>query len=140
MENEPKRIVFTLEAFGKEHECTPDNTLAIVHDDPHAAYNCIVHEPEGQEPFVIFKESMSNFDDVLEYMTEHAYPVTLQKTVAYTLKGLYLDAFGRDPYHKEVELKRLTPRQERLVSFLVYLLDKDHLTPEEFKGNGDLFI
>ena len=141
MENDPSKIKIIIETGGVNYELTPDNTVGSIHQEENETYDYILHVTDAGDPFIFFRESMSNFDDVIEFMLHNKYMVNLENDVKDLTKDFYLRTYGRDPSHKtHLTERELTPRQEKLVDFLAYILEKDHLLPDDFKGDGDLRI
>lgn len=140
-ENEPTRKPLRLEIDGVEYECSPEDTIGLVHLEEYEYYDSVLHVAEGGEPVVIFRESLEDFDDLLETMMHKGFSVAMQDEPSDLDRQLYLNTFGRDPAHRTTLVeKELTPRQKKTVKFLRYILKKEHLKPEDFEGSGELFI
>lgn len=127
---------FHLEINGERFECTPNNTIAIIHPEELKDYDCLIVKIDD-DPKLMFRESCEGFDDCVEIMLHNDYLVEVQDVPSDIVKQIYLNQFGRDAKHKT---KELTMRQERRIDFLAFLLEGGHLTPEDFNGNGELYI
>lgn len=146
-EREPEPKPFYLEHNGIKYECRPDNTAASIHAHEFNLYDCIlhIHNTEDGETHIIpvFREQMGAFDAVINIMRNRGYQVYPTDEPTDYDKELYFDTFGRDPYHNPNHIEEkstLTPRQERIIHYLSYLLEHDHITPNDFKGDGEMFI
>lgn len=148
MENEPKRIPkFRVEfANGEKHICTPEDTTAYLHNLLPKADHLWVQEdtdPDSENKGVpLFRQQISNFNEILEYMKANGYSIIEPESGIPSDSDLamYHRFLARLPIEPEPEHEPLTPRKERLISFLGYLLASEQLAPSDFDGDGELFI
>lgn len=123
----------------------PDTTTVYVHEGFDSAYDHVFYVPETDpekeqigHPF--FREKIENFDEVLGFMRERGYTFITNEDASNFDKEMYRDIIGRDPLLPEPETYELTPRQERLVEYLGYVLETEQLVATDFEGTGDLYI
>lgn len=142
----PRKFEFT---FGELRiECDPTNSTVYLHsDEEDKKYDHIFVElqadpDEDSDYYYIFRRNLSNFDQVVSIMQVSSYTFVQPETVAGIDRENYNRLFGDEETVAPIEppIHELTPRQERLVSFLANLLEHDYLTPADFEGTGDMFI
>jgi len=143
-EKEPKNTPrFWLNLNGERRECTPDNTLAFIHEnEEHDHIYLIDGEEEGAYigRFVwrdFIQEGGQAFDDMIKYMINQGYVVEDNGTLDENDMKAYLLAH---PDKISVKTYDVTPRQMGRVAFLAYILGNGHLTPDDFSGTGELHI
>ena len=114
--------------FGQTtYECTPDNTSVYTHEGDDKDYDHIFlvesTDPEEAEAGVaFFRETISNFDDVIELMRQRNYSFVEKETVSNFDREMYHAYFGKDhlPPHQQrsidsVRSYELTERHEELI-------------------------
>lgn len=151
MENEPLPF-FRLEMEdGSIFHCNPQNTQAFLHSE----------QPEGDHLFpylktdddevvsghYIFREQLGNFDVLIGRMAISGYVIHRNEQLSDDDKEAYDEFRARKERNLRLQqaLKQesaydLTPRQNRLANFVAYLLLHEHLSAEDFNGQGDLYI
>ena len=141
MENEkPKYAKFYLEAGDENLECVPENTYCFLYED--TKYDHIYHKIEETEDgyigYYIWREMLGEqFDVLAKYMIDAGYVVDNCDELDKTDMEAYYRAY---PDEISLPQRELTPRQERTVSFLAYILEKERLTADDFNGSNDLHI
>lgn len=141
MENEkPKYAKFYLEAGNENLECVPENTYCFLYED--TKYDHIYHKIEDTEDgyigYYIWREMLGEqFDVLAKYMIDAGYVVDNCDELDKTDMEAYYRAY---PDEISLPQRELTPRQERTVSFLAYILEKERLTADDFNGSNDLHI
>ena len=125
--------------FGdKEIELTPQNSEAYVHEeDPE--YDHIffaTDEEDGRHGTFVWRQSLSNFDDVVIAMSRNGIGVHTREHVHPGDRDYYFQHFGYPPI-PELDI---TPRQERRAKFLDYLLEHDLLTALDFETEGEVLL
>ena len=141
MENEkPKYAKFYLEAGNENLECVPENTYCFLYED--TKYDHIYHKIEDTEDgyigYYIWREMLGEqFDVLAKYMIDAGYVVDNCDELDKTDMEAYYRAY---PDEISLPQRELTPRQERTVSFLAYILENGHLTPDDFTAEGELQI
>ena len=146
MEKEPKSPRFMLEIGNHRLICTPDNTNAYLYEDP--TYDHIFYITNKDEDGVlggyhIWRPMLGNeFDEVVKYMINSGYEVESLTEPDDNDKGAFFQRYPNEPQEpiKLLEPKELTPRVERRVAFLGYLLMNDLITQEEWEREGDIVI
>lgn len=149
-EQEPQNPinVFRLEFnTGQEIVCHRQNTSAFLHSEEPFGDHLFVHTPaiddEPERGDYVFREQISNFDYLVGRMAVSDWVIIQSDKLTDDDREAY-DEFlalkGRNVEQAEKKRSELTPRQDRLVSFLGYLLQNDHLIANDFKGQGDLLI
>lgn len=132
--------------FG-EYEATPENSMIFLHHDPeHHKYDHVFIQLEGDE------------EDLGAYGFRPLDPEKSEKWEQYVLMMMEsgwhdnviwqdkVSNFDREVYERhhppqiEIIPQDLTPRQERIVSYLGHLLESEILTANDFHGEGDLYI
>lgn len=143
----PEGIVYL--EFGKNtFECRAETTAVYVHGAADRAFDHIflqVETPENEEQggVAFFRECIENFDEVLGYMRQRSFEFIENEKVSNFDHEMYLAYFGREPQPAvipEPEMPYITPRQNRIVEFLGYLLENEILKPDDFNGEGALYI
>jgi hypothetical protein len=146
---------------GEEFECNIFNTVGLTHNESDKVYDAvivldgdyIIWDDDG-EPLidndgldengrlhgtVLFRQQMPEFDETIDFMKGMGYVMLEADKARRFIKDEYDKVFDITEV-EEPEAQELTPRQEKLVRFLGYILEKEQLTAEGFTGKGDLFI
>lgn len=145
-EHEPRQDPEVTISFGEtEYSCTPENTSIYTHGALHRDYDHIFlvqndNPDEEQAGVAFFRETIENFDEVMDMMHQRNFSFVDKEVVSNFDKEMYQAYFGRDPKPAELPTSPLTPRQEKMVSFLAYALEHDQLAPKDFTGTGDLYL
>ena len=134
-EKEPQLPYFSLDIGTEILICTPENTLAYLYEDNR--YDHIFYMTRQEEDrmmgYRIFRHLMpEQFDRVVMKMINDGYVVSNEEEIDEVDLDAYKNSLPKDP--------EISPRQQRLVDFLAYILDKEHLTAEDFNGKGELYI
>jgi hypothetical protein len=138
MEREPEIPKFILNIGEEKVVCTPENTLAFLYEDEQ--YDHIFHitkqENDMMYGFHIFRHLLGNdFDILVRRMIDGGYAVSNEEEISESDLEAYKKSLPVEAHYQD-----LTPRQERLVEFLAYILDKEHLVAEDFNGKNELYI
>lgn len=148
-EQEPTNFhVFRLEfSTGQEIVCHRNNTTAFLHSEEPYGDHLFIHTPQiddqPERGDYVFREQIPNFDYLVGKMATHEWVIIQNETITDDDREAYeefLALKNRNLEQAEKKRSELTPRQDRLVSFLAHLLHHDHLTADDFKGQGDLLI
>lgn len=139
MEKEKKPKGFYIEIFGTRLDCHPGNTSAYLYEDQqfdHLFYQTGENE-HGLTGYHIWREMLEDgFDNVAKYMIKNGYEV--DSLIAPDPTDL--EAYYQRYPNKLIKEKELTPRQERLVGFMSYLLNNGHFDPDTFNHQGEIYI
>lgn len=146
MEREPQRGSFKISfENGIEIYCHKDNTLAFLHNKEPYGDHIFVYKTndanEVSEGDYIFRDQLINFDEVIEMMKQRGYNVYESETGRLTEhdREAYEEyLFKRKPV--DLPATELTQRQERFIRFFEYVLQREHIIPADFAGEGDLYI
>lgn len=79
----------------------------------------------------LFRQKLSNFDDVVEYMKNRGYQVERGDRATLQDREQYFEIYG----YPNIPKRELTPREERRILFARYLLEHENIIPEHFKEN-----
>ena len=138
-ELQPNPQPIKIEIDGEEFELYPHNTAGFMHPNELNHYDCVVHA--GETPLILFRHNIEDFDDLISAMEVMHFKVEDVEEPNATI----IEMYERFKPGKQIELFSddsgdLTPRQEKKVAYLRHLLVNDHLTPDDFSGDGDLYI
>ena len=125
---------------GEKIYCTPNNSVAYLHEDPqydHLFYKTGKVNEEGHEEGYYFWRDFvgDNFDAMIKYMINNGYEVENCIAVSDTDYQIWLMS-----HDVELPTVELTERQESKVAWLGYMLKNEILVADDFKGKGDLEI
>jgi hypothetical protein len=155
-EQEPTPIVrFNME--DGEYEATPQNALVFLHsEEADKEYDHVFifkddipedkdwerldeeDEEATLEGWFIWRRNAPEFEKAVQFMRDRGFTVIELEHVSDGDMEAYTRAFGNP--ENTIQTYELTPRQEVRTNFLKHLLDRDLLVPDDFKGDGDLFI
>ena len=142
MENEPREQPnFKIDNFGEILDCTPENTYAYLYEDPDHDHIYFVKEEtdDGLFGYHIFRHSIKNFDNLISFMDSNEFTIFADKDFTEDDQR----AFDRSTSAKlanEYQNRELTEHQKHKLEFLHYILEKELLIDDDFKGKGDLYI
>lgn len=166
-EREPKRPEYYGNYNGERVYFNPDNTIVYLHKEtPGADHLFVVMDEEGVEPpeqsgFYVWRALHKDvFDKMAEdLLADGCNLVAVDKVSDFDASNLakeveeiptglqplingegYISNPEVKPTYKEPEYHELTPRQERTMHFLAYLLQNDRLMPEDFELDGELYL
>lgn len=89
----------------------------------------------------LWRLKCKNFDDMVLHVINNGNEPILNDTASKHDRRMFKKHGLKVPEQiKEPEYKELTQRQENLGLFMAYLLINEHLTAEDFKGDGELYI
>ena len=144
---QPKRYV--IEYAGTRYELSKENTVLYLHtENPKVDHFYIQFEEDDNQVVGHFgwRERYENFDEMIKNLIQiGCNQVIKPQPTDYDLEQ-YKERFGCLPQATqpenapELNYNPLTPRQERMASFLGYLLANEHLTAGDFDGDGALYI
>lgn len=141
--------IFRLEFnTGQEIVCHRNNTSAFLHSEEPYGDHLFVHTPaiddEPERGDYVFREQISNFDYLVGRMAVSDWVIIQSDKLTEDDREAYEEfqaLKSKNVEQAEKKASELTPRKERLVSFLGYLLLHDHLTADDFnKGTGPLYL
>ena len=149
MENSPEEYQspeFYIQYGPEKFTCTPETCSGWIHgDDPDHDHLFITYIENGEEKGLYgFRNSLENFDDLIEFMQLNDYVVNFQEeTSEFDLKvyNEYMEKRSKRIAEEtakllaqqklaELETEKLNPRKERIVSFFKWLMDNDALDVE----------
>lgn len=145
MEKEPKepKTKFYLNLNNERRECLPEDTMAFLPENEEHHYIFLV-DSETEDGYTgryvwrdFIQEGGSAFDDMIKFMMAKGYVVESIDELDEVDMKAYL---ASHPDKISLPQRELTPRQERTVNFLAYILEKERLTADDFNGSNDLHI
>jgi hypothetical protein len=146
-EQEPRRRPVDLRFGERVVRCEWHNTTLFIHGEADQKYDHIflVQNPnpeEAEEGFVYFRQQFPQFDSLLDMFRHEGYTFIEKETVTDGDREVYEKHYGEDEPEPapEVVFEELTPRQNRRVAYLAYLLDQNYLTANDFNIEGDVLI
>jgi hypothetical protein len=129
---------------GVRLDCNPTNTMLFLHsEEPLGDHIFVFNTDEDDNPDgnPVFRAQLTNFDEVVAMMRRNGYQIVEGDYLTDGDRKMYNMFLAANPNHiPKLPESPLTERQERLAWFVAYLLHKEHLTAEDFDGEGDLFI
>jgi hypothetical protein len=137
-ENQPKDPRFWLNIGETNLECTPENTMAYLHENPKHDYLFFIvsQDEETMQGHHIFRSKLKEqFDIILARMERDGYNIIEED-------GLVdgdLRAYYRQ-HPEEYPTQEVSQRGENKIAFLKYILDKELLIADDFNGNSELYI
>jgi hypothetical protein len=143
----PKRYV--IEYDGTRYELAPTNTIIYLHtDQPTIDHFYVQFEDDGEEVKGHFgwREKYEKFDEMIQNLIQIGCSQVIKTLPTQFDLEQYKERFGHLPQATqpqeapELKYNPLTPRQERMASFLGYLLNREHLNADDFRGDGALYI
>lgn len=158
MNSEPRREPqrYYIEFENQQFELGPDNTLIYVHAKDKKYDHIYVQFPDdedGQQRGHYIWRIDPKYSHQFEMMCSNLIAlnvtmVTQNDVSEFDLKqwSLRFQNTTRQPENApekkidEPEYKELTQRQERLIQFLAYALEKEHIVATDFDGEGDLYL
>ena len=126
---------------GSEFEISPQNTFGFVHQHPEDADFDHIFFMTGQDEEgnpvgkYMWRDKCEDLDAAVEQLEDLDYVVFHPERVAEEDRTAY---FRTHP--AELKIVALTMRMGHRVDFLGYLLQHDHLTPDDFLRDGELYI
>lgn len=117
-DGEPERVI-RFEHNGISFEMNPENSAAyLFEDDPR--YDHIYYVKNSNYVY-LFREQVSNLDDVVDYMEDNDFNVYIAGTPSREDREEFEHVFGE----QMIKLRNLTEREEKEIQFARYLLDND---------------
>jgi hypothetical protein len=140
IEREPKEPTLHFKLGEEIVDSTPHNTILFIHNnETEEKFDHVFifnpDEEDSKEGYFVFRQGVDDFDSLAEHMQETGFTI-IQYDESHLNDRL---AYYR-VYPPEDNPKDLTPRQEKRVEYLGYLLASDLLTPEMFETPGELFL
>ena len=140
-ENEPAPRFKLDFSDGTELICTRETASVFLHvHEPHGDHIYIVDsvdpedEPSGN---YVFRDQLDNFDQITDSMYEAGYYVNSCMKMTEHDRGTFNEYYATK---HPLKYEPLTPRQERLVHFVAYILLSEQLNANDFNASGELFI
>lgn len=146
MEKEPKhnKTKYYVNVAGKEVFLGPDNSTIYLHTfEPyydHIFLENTTTDGGNRLGYFLWRLKHANFDEMVSALAQLNTDIR-QNTIAseqdkktFKSQGLVVPEF------REPELETLTNRQVKLIGAFAYYLEHDHITPEDFNDDGELFI